>query len=171
MELKMKTFFKIVTLAVAIVSSSAVSAAQKIAVVFPSKIMQQSPLIEKINKELEAEFKSRVDELKTLQQEGQKLQSTLQRDGQLMSASEVANLQREIEIKSFELKLKNEGLSNDSRRRRNDEQQKALLTVQKVIQAVAAKNGYDMVVNAEQLLFAKPELDISDIVIKEISKK
>jgi outer membrane protein len=167
----MKTFFKIVTLAVVMASSSAVNAAQKIAVVFPSKIIQQSPLLEKINKQLEAEFKGRVDELKKLQQEGQKLQSTLQRDRELMSASDAAKLQREIEIKSFELKVKNEGLNNDSRRRRNEEQQKSLLKVQKIIQSVAAEKGYDMVVNGEQLLFAKPELDISDIVIKEISKK
>ena len=170
----MKTFFKVVTLAVVMASSSVVNAAQetqKIAVVFPSKIMQQSPQLAKIKKKLEAEFKVRIDELKKLKAEVNKLQQSLQRDAELMAASEVISLQREIEIKSFELKLKSEGLTNDNRRRQGEEQQKSWASIHDVIKSVATKNGYDVILSGEQILFANPELDISNLVIKEISKK
>ena len=52
----MKTILKVVTLTVAMVSASVANAAQdtqKIGVVFPSKIMQESPQREKIIKKLE----------------------------------------------------------------------------------------------------------------------
>ena len=170
----MKNFFKVVTLAVAMASSSLVSAAQeaqKIAVVFPSKIMQQSPQREKINNKLQAEFKARIDSLKALEKEISDIESKLKRDAELMAENEVTSLNRKRAVKISEYKLEREAFNEDSRRRQNEEQQKSWTTIHDVIKSVATKNGYDVVLNAEQTLFADPKLDISDIVIKEISKK
>ncbi|MFT6987589.1 MAG: outer membrane protein, partial [Psychromonas sp.] len=66
----MKTFFKAATLAVAMVSLSTANAAQetkKIGVVFPTKIMQQSPQREQTIKRLESEFKGRYEDLQALE--------------------------------------------------------------------------------------------------------
>lgn len=170
----MKNFFKVVTLAVAMASSSFVSAAadaQKIAVVSPSKIMQQSPQLEKIKKKLQNEFKGRYAELLALEKEITEMESTLGRNSGLMAADEETRLKRELEVKASEYKLKRKAFSEDNRRRQGEEQQKSWAVIHDVIKNVATKNGYDVVLSAEQVLFAKPELDISDIVIKEISKK
>ena len=170
----MKNFFKVVTLAVVMASSSLVSAAQeaqKMAVVFPSKIMQQSPQREKINKKLQAEFKARIDSLKALEKEISNIESKLERDAELMAESEMTSLKRKRAVKLSEYKLEREAFSEDSRRRQNEEQQKSWATIHDVIKSVATKNGYDVVLNGEQILFAAPELDISNLIIKEISKK
>lgn len=170
----MKKFFKVATLAVAMVSLSTANAAQetkKIGVVFPTKIMQQSPQREQTIKKLESEFKGRYEDLQALEKEITKIESTLERDAELMAAAEVTTLKRKIEVKLSEYKLKRKAFEEDNRRRQGEEQQKAMLMVRDVINAVAKKEGYDLILNGEQIVFSKTELDISDIVIKEISKK
>ncbi len=170
----MKSFFKVVTLAVAMVSVSTANAAQetqKIGVVFPSKIMKQSPQREKTMKKLENEFKGRYEDLQVLEKEITKIEATLERDAEMMAANEVTSLKRKAEVKLSEYKLKRKAFEEDNRRRQGEEQQKALIQVREVINAVALKDGYDLILNGEQIVFSKPELDISDVVIKEISKK
>lgn len=170
----MKTFLKVVTLTVAMVSLSTVNAAQetkKIGVVFPSKIMQQSPQREQTIKKLESEFKGRYADLQALEKEITKIESTLERDAELMAAGDVTALKRDFEVKLSEYKLKRKAFEEDNRRRQGEEQQKALLMVRDVINAVAKEEGFDIILNGEQIVFSKAELDISDLVIKEISKK
>lgn len=168
---KMKKIFKIATLAAFLASTSMANAAQKIAVVVPAKIMQQSPQLEKIKTKLEAEFKGRIAELKKLEKDIVNLDSKMQRDASLMSANDVTSLKRQIESKKSDFTLKRKAFAEDSRRRQAEEQQKSWAVIRDAISSVASKNGYDLVLNGEQVAFAKPEYDISDIVIKEISKK
>lgn len=170
----MKTFFKVVTLAVVMASSSVANAVpqiQKLAVVFPSKIMQQSPKLEQIKKKLSEEFKARIEALKKMEKEINKIEEKLKRDSALMADSDVITLQRKMEVELSEYKLKRKAFEEDKRRRQREEQQKAFIQISEVIDAVAIKEGFDIVLNGEQIVFSKPELDISDIVIKEISKK
>ena len=169
----MKTFFKIIALSIAIFSVSGVSAAeaQKIAVVFPSKIMKESPQRAQIIKKLEAEFKGRYEELQALEKKIKKGESKLKRDGELMSKDEVIKLQRDLQTKVATYKLKRKAFEEDNRRRQNEEQQKALTLVRAVITDVAKKGNYDLILNGESIIFSKPAFDISDEVIKEISKK
>lgn len=170
----MKPFFKAVTLAVALASVTTVSAAvpaAKIGVVYPSKIMQQSPQREKIIAQLESEFKGRYKEIQALGKEIAKIEAQLDRDAEMMAASDVTSLKRSAEVKLSEYKLKRKAFEEDNRRRQGEEQQKALIMVRDVITAVALKDNYDLILNGEQIVFSKPELDISDVIIKEISKK
>ncbi|PKG39914.1 OmpH family outer membrane protein [Psychromonas sp. Urea-02u-13] len=169
----MKTFLKAATLAVAMISVPAVNAAevQKVGVVFPSKIMKESPQRERIIKKLEAEFKARYEALQSLEKEITKLEKSLKRDAELMNNDEVTAMQRKVEVKLSEYKLNRKAFEEDNRRRQGEEQQKALVVVRDVIDAVAKEQGYDIILNGEQIVFAKPAYDISDVVIEEISKK
>ncbi|MGB5444090.1 MAG: OmpH family outer membrane protein [Psychromonas sp.] len=170
----MKSFFKVVSIAITLVSVSYLNAAQaeqKIAVVYPSKIMQESPQREQIIKKLDSEFKSRYQALQSLEKEIKKLDTTLQRDGELMGKDKVTEMKRQAEAKLSDYKLKRKAFEEDNRRRQVEEQQKAVAVLRAVIDKIAAKEGYDLILNGEQIVFAKPAYDISDRVIKEISKK
>jgi outer membrane protein len=169
----MKTFLKAATLAVAMISVTAVSATevQKVGVVFPSKIMKESPQRERIIKKLETEFKARYEALQSLEKEITKLEKSLKRDAELMNNNEVTAMQRKVEVKLSEYKLNRKAFEEDNRRRQGEEQQKALVVVRDVIDSIAKEQGYDIILNGEQIVFAKPGYDISDIVIEEISKK
>ena len=170
----MKTFFKVVTLAATLVFvpyTNAAQAVQKIAVVYPSKIMQESPQRNKIIKKLEEEFKGRYQALQLLENEIKKLETTVQRDAELLGKDKVTGMKRQIEVKVSEYKLKRKAFEEDNRRRQGEEQQKALLVLRDVINEIAAQDDYDIILNGEQIVFSKPALDISERVIKEISKK
>ncbi len=170
----MKSFFKVVSIAVTLVSASYLNvaqAAEKIAVVYPSKILQESPQRDKIIKKLESEFKGRYQALQALENEIKKLDETLKRDAELMGKDKVTEMKRQAEGKLSEYNLKRKAFEEDNRRRQAEEQQKAVAVLRDVIDKIAAKEGYDLILNGEQIVFAKPALDISDRVIKEISKK
>jgi outer membrane protein len=169
----MKSFLKAATLAVAMMSVSAVSFAetQKIGVVFPSKIMKESPQRERIIKQLEAEFKPRYEALQKLEKEIANLEQKLKRDGELMDNTAVTAMKREAEGKISEYKLNRKAFEEDNRRRQGEEQQKALIVVRNVIDAIAKQDNYDIILNGEQIVFAKPDYDISDLIIEEISKR
>lgn len=168
----MKTFLKVITLAAAMVSVSGVHAAEsKIGVVFPSKIMQNSPQRTRIIKQLESEFKGRIEELQGLENSIKKLEAKIKKDGELLSESEVTGLHRQIEGKVAEYKLKRKAFEEDNRRRQGEENKKILSVVSKVINDIAKEGGYDLILNGEQIVFSVPSLDISDKVIQEISKK
>lgn len=169
----MKTFFKVITLATAMGTISAANAAdvQKIGVVFPSKVMQESPQRERILKKLESEFKGRYEKLQSLEKEIKSLQTKIKKDGELLGKTEVTGLQRQIEVKVSEYKLSRKAFEEDQRRRQGEENQKILSVVSKVINDIAKQGGYDLILNGEQIVFSKPSLDISDKVIQEISTK
>ncbi|PKF62873.1 hypothetical protein CW745_05480 [Psychromonas sp. psych-6C06] len=169
----MKNFLKAATLAVAMITVPAVNAAdiQKVGVVFPSKIMKESPQRERIIKKLEAEFKARYEALQALETEITKIEKTLKRDAELMANDEVTAMQRKVEVKLSEYKINRKAFEEDNRRRQGEEQQKALIVVRDVINDVAKEQGYDIILNGEQVVFAKPGYDISDLIIEEISKK
>lgn len=169
----MNTFLKAATLAIAMVSASTVSAAetQKIGVVFPSKIMQESPQRDRIIKKLEAEFKVPYETLQKLEKEITKIETNLKRDAELMSEEDVISMKRKVEVKLSEYKLKRKAFEEDNRRRQGQEQQKALNVVREVIVAVAKKQNYDLILNGEEIVYANPDFDISDLIIEEISKK
>jgi outer membrane protein len=169
----MKTFFKVMTLAAAMGSISAVHAAdaQKIGVVFPSKVMKESPQRARIIKQLESEFKGRYQELQNLEKSIQGLEAKIKKDGELLSKSDVTALHRQIEGKVSDYKLKRKAFEEDNRRRQGEENQKILSVVSKVIDDIAKQGGYDLILNGEQIVFANPSLDISDKVIQAISTK
>jgi len=169
----MKTFFKVITLATAMGAISAANAAeaQKIGVVFPSKVMQESPQRAQVIKKLEAEFKGRYQKLQSLEKEIKTLQTKIQKDGELLGKSEVTKIQRELEVKVSEYKLSRKAFEEDQRRRQSEEQQKTLKVVRDVISNIAKEGQYDIILNGEQIVFSKPGLDISDQVIQEISTK
>jgi len=169
----MKVFFKIMTLVAVVASISMAQAAeaQKIGVVFPSKVMSQSPQRARMIKKLEAEFKDRYTELQTLGQSIKDIEGKIKRDGELLSSEERTALQRQHQVKVSEYKLKGKAFEEDQRRRQGEEQQKTLTLVREVINNIAKQGGYDLILNGEQIVFTKPELDISDKVIQEISTK
>jgi len=167
----MNQFFKIIALAVIITSSSLASAAEKIAVVYPSKVMKASPQIALMKKTLSAEFKPRIDSLKALEKGITELDTKLKRDAELLSANDLNDLKRQRAVKLSEYKLEREAFAKDTRRRQGEEQQKSWKIIRDVIKNVAKNKGYDVVLNGEELLYSKSGLDISDIIIKEVSKK
>ena len=144
--------------------------AEKIAVVDMGEVFEQLPQREQISKSLKAEFGDRVAEVQQMQEEMRSMVEKQQRDGALMSDTQKTDMVRKMESLKSEFQLKGKALDEDMRRRQGEEQNKLLVQVQKVINTIAEKEKYDMVLQRGAVIFVKPDADISGKVVEALSK-
>ena len=150
--------------------SSVAMAEQKIAVVDVQGIFQAMPMTAEKMKAIEVEFKEQIEEVNLLQREGQVYAERLQRDAATMSDAEKEDLQKKILSVRTQLAEKGQPLQQEIQRRQNEERNKLLALIKQAIDAVAAKDGYDMVFNANSVAFTSEEHDLSERVLEQVNK-
>ncbi len=168
----MKTLIKTTAAAVALSTAlfaGAAEAQQKIGVVDMMSIFQQLPQREQISQDLQAEFQDRFEEMRQLETKIQELRQKQERDASIMSSDEKTQLNRELEQLISEAQLKSKALQEDTRRRQQEERNELLGKVQQAINAVAAEQGYDLVLESSAVAFMKADNDLSDEVVTEMS--
>lgn len=147
-----------------------VMAEQKIAVVDIQGIFQAMPQAAEISANIQAEFKTQIDEVNQLQKDGQFYAERLQRDEATMSEQEKTEIQEKILDVRRQLSEKAQPLQQNIQRRSQEEQNKLLALISQAIDSVANKQGYDVVLNAGAAAFAKEEFDISKDVLDQVNK-
>lgn len=168
----MKQWIKAASLSLVILSSSmyahAAETAQKVGYVATGQAMAQLAKRYNVSEKLRQEFKDRIDELRGLEGSMKTKVEKMKRDGELMSASDRTKLQRELASLDSDYKLKAKALQEDQRRRSQEEEQKLIMKIRQAIQTVAKTEGYDLVVDAQAVLYANPEDDLSEKVISAV---
>ncbi len=150
--------------------STSVMAEQKVAVVDVQGVFQAMPQAAEIQNAIQAEFKDQLEEVNQLQRDGQFYAERLQRDAATMSDAEKKELEQKILAVRESLAEKGQPLQQNIQRRSNEERNKLLGLIKQAIDAVAAKEGYDVVLNAGAVAFAKEEHDLSEQVLDQVSK-
>ncbi len=148
----------------------AAQAAQKIAVVNTQAIMAQHPEREAVGQRLESEFGERIAEVQKLQADLQELAQKMQKDAALMTDAQKTELERKGQSLQADLQLKGKALQEDTQQRESEEMNKIVASVQSAINAVAQEQGYDIVLEARAVVFAKDEDNISAQVLEKVSK-
>ncbi|MCH1414488.1 MAG: OmpH family outer membrane protein [Glaciecola sp.] len=168
----MKTITKTLATTALIAStlfSTAVMAAQKVAIVDVQGILQVLPQTAQIAQSINEEFKEQYGEIQKLQKDGEFEVEKLQRDGATMSEAQKQASQEKIMAIRAELQEKAQPLQQAVQRRQNEEQTKLLGLVKQAIDAVAQAESFDMVLNANAVTFVKPEFDISQKVLQQVN--
>lgn len=142
----------------------------EILVVDMESILERLPQREQVGRMLEAEFSDRVASVKKMQEDLRGMLEKQQRDGALMSSTQKTEMARKMESLKSELQLKGEALDKDMRRRQKEEQNKLLVKVQEVINKIAVKESYEMVIERGAVVYSKPTSDISSQVVNVLSK-
>ena len=150
--------------------STSVMAEQKIGVVDVQGVFQAMPQAAEIQNSIQMEFKDQIEEVNQLQRDGQFFAERLQRDAATMSEQEKKDLQQKILDVRDKLAEKGQPLQQNIQRRSNEERNKLLGLIKQAIDAVAAKEGYDLVLNAGAVSFAKEEHDLSEKVLQQVDK-
>ncbi|WP_338516592.1 OmpH family outer membrane protein [Alteromonas gracilis] len=150
--------------------STSVMAEQKVAVVDVQGVFQAMPQAAEIQNAIQAEFKDQLEEVNQLQRDGQFYAERLQRDAATMSDAEKKELEQKILAVRESLAEKGQPLQQNIQRRSNEERNKLLGLIKQAIDAVAAKEGYDVVLNSGAVAFAKEEHDLSEQVLEQVSK-
>ncbi|MGR5328941.1 OmpH family outer membrane protein [Photobacterium damselae] len=168
----MKQWVKAAGLSLVILSSSmyvnAAEAAQKIGYVATGQAMAQLAKRYNVQDKLRKEFSGRVNELRSLEKKMKAKIDKLKRDGAVMSDSDRTKLQRELASLESDYKLKAQALAEDQRRRGQEEEQKLVMKIRTAIDSVAKKEGYNLVLDANAVLFASKKDDLSQKVISAV---
>jgi len=153
-----------------LLAGSAVAANQKIAIVNIQEVMGKIPQSAAIMQSLEAEFKDERAALTKLEKDIQYFQERKQRDSALMSKKEIEELDKKIGDAYREYQTKGKAFQQKIAKRQNEETNKILALVRQAIDNIAAKDKYDLVLEQKAVVFSKPDANISEKVIKQISK-
>ncbi|CDH21106.1 periplasmic molecular chaperone for outer membrane proteins [Xenorhabdus bovienii str. kraussei Quebec] len=164
----MKKVLCAASLGIALAFSAGVQAADKIGVVNVGEIIQKLPAREAAVKQLDSEFKGRISELQSMEADMQTKVQKLQRDGSTMKASERTKLEKEVMAQRNDYAQKAQSLDNDSRRRQMEEQNKLLTRIHDAVKVVAGKEGYDVVLDANTVLYSVSGKDITADVLKQV---
>lgn len=156
-------------LAALVLAPSLALAEAKIGVIDPLAALESSNAVQSQMASLEAELKSDQDRLEVLKLEVMSLQQKAQTEGLTMSEDEKSDLQTQgqqkmIEIENLQRKLQ----------RRLAETRRGLLEqmspkLSEAVEAVATEKGLDVVVNAQAIIYVKPDLDITQAVSDQLN--
>ncbi|MEW6991270.1 OmpH family outer membrane protein [Colwelliaceae bacterium 6441] len=170
----MKKLFKSIALATvasgALLTSSAMAADQKIAVVNFQEVMSQLPQTAAVMQSLEAEFKDAKAELAQLEKDIKYYQEKKQRDSSLMSKKEIEELDTKIATYYQDYQVKGKDLQQKAGARQNEETNKIVALVRQAIDGIAAKSKIDLVLEQKAVVFAKPDSNITSQVVEQVSK-
>ena len=168
----MKSFIKASGLGLVILTTSlfatATEAAQKIGFVATGTVLSQMAKKNNVTEKLRNEFKDRIAALQAVEEKMKKALEKLKRDGEMMSDTDRTKLQRDLKAWDSDLKLKVTNLKEDERKRSTEEQQKLVKSLQDAVNQVAKKDGYDVILDKQAVLFSNPADDLSDKVLKAV---
>lgn len=169
----MKSFIKGLSLAALFTLatiSSAANAEQKFAVVDVAQVLQALPQVALIEQNINSEFAEQIQEVQRLSADGNFLIEKLQREKATMSADEIKKLENEVNGIGQQLQEKRQPLQQNMQRRTEEERRKLFALIQQAINVIAAKEKYDMVLNASAVPFSDPKFDISQQVLDQVGK-
>ena len=150
-----------------LLSGSAFAEEYRIAFVNATKVFEESPQYKEARDRLQTEFSRREKELLSEQKQLKQLEEKLQRDGSVMSDSEVERLKRDILNRSRKLKNTQTEFREDLNLRQNEEFKKLRQQVREVIQEVGKAQKIDLIVSDGVVYYSK-KIDISDQVLEKL---
>jgi len=158
---------------VALLLLSAVASAQsvdfKIGFVSTERLFREAAPAVRALKKLEKEFAPRDQELQKLAKQAKDLQTQIEKDGVTMPESERRNKEAEAGRLNRDLQRVQREFREDLNLRKNEELSQVLERANKVIQEIAEKEKYDLIL--QEAVYRSPRIDITEKVLKALSDK
>jgi len=157
------------TLAVGMLSFANVQAQEsKIAFVSTERIFREAVPAKAAQTKLEAEFAKREKDIADMAARLKAQSDKLDKDAAVLSDSDRAKRQRDLGDLDKEFQRKQREFREDLNQRRNEELSVVLERTNKVIRQIAEAEKYDIVF--QEAVYASKRIDITDKVLKELSK-
>lgn len=161
----------ILGLALLAAAPAALANEARVAFVNINFVMERSPQAEAALSALEKEFSPRDAELVAERDALRQMQERLERDADVMSPDQRAELERNFRNRSREFKRAQDMFSEDLNVRRNEELGRLQRLVQNVILEIAQQERYDLVVTERNVLFASERINITDQVLEKLRQQ
>lgn len=162
------TFAALIALVASVAPAQAQNASPKIAVIDVARVFAEMPERDAISQRLEEEFAEPLAQLQQLETEFEQLRERMQRDQAIMTEEELAAGQEELRQRAAGLQRGGEQINQYMQQRESEERNQLLEKMFVVVDAYAAENGYDLIMDKGRMLFSSPAMDISDQIIERI---
>ena len=141
----------------------------KIGVVSVEKILSEAPQVEAVNKSMMEKFGDKRVELQELGKQIKTMEENYKRNELVMTEDKLNELKNKIIGNMQAFKQKEAILGREVQTMRNQELTALQQSIRDIINDIAKKNGYDLVLS-EGVVFAKDEFDISSQVLEQMKK-
>lgn len=147
-------------------AASAFAADLRVGYVDTERILRESAPAIKAGQKIEKEFAARDQEIKKLSGQVRDTQDYLEKKGAGLSAAERRNKERELSNLSAELQREQREFREDVNLRKNEELSVLLERANKIIQSIAEKEKYDLIL--QEAVYRNPKIDITEKVLKAL---
>ncbi len=151
-------------------SAQAVTAVTKIGFVNTERLFREAAPAKRAQQKLEKEFATRDAEVQKLTKQVRDLQASLDKDGATMPEAERRTKERDLANLSRDLQRAQREFREDLNLRRNEELAQLQERANKVIQAIAESEKFDLILQ-DPVVYASQRIDITDKVIKALADK
>ncbi len=153
------------------ISGAALPAADYvIAVIDPTRIVEQSPQYEAARAQLKREVGDREQKLAEQKKQLTELRQKLERDAARMSEEELQRLKTDIRNRDRKVKYAQAEFREDLSLRQNELRTKLVKQVKEVVAELAREEEIDLILS-EGLIYVSKRIDISDQVIARLREK
>ena len=142
----------------------------RIAVIDSEMAVTESEAAKRYAKESEAKFAPRIKNLNALQADIRQMEEKLQKDGPVLSPSELESRQLEIRRKFEDLQRLDQQLRMDKGQADQAELEKLRPKMDEAIRKVSEAQKFDIVLERRAAYYVKPEFDITRQVIDAVNK-
>lgn len=143
----------------------------KVAMVNVQAVMQQSPRIAALNKQLETQFKTRQEKItleqKSLQDELEKFKA----DEPKMTAQARDAMQKKLTTDRATLVSEVVAYQQDLQKEQNKIMQTILADLNHIVSSIATKQSYSLVMDSQAVIYAENGNDITGQVAKEFNQQ
>jgi len=142
----------------------------KIGVLNLQQCIQTSNEGKRISEKLKNTLENLQKNLKEKEQELIDLQKDIEKQSLMLSMDAKESRQKEFEKKKRDLTYLVQDMQEDFKKAQNDENIAILQILQSVVETVAKKNKLGFIAERASVLYATPDLDITDQVIEELNR-
>jgi outer membrane protein len=164
----MKKFFTVCIILFCFLGSA--YAEIKVGFVKVDEILKNAPQAEESNKKLESEFKGRTEKLKKEISALNNEEKDFQKNSLTMDEKEKEKLKKKLQEKRIDIQRSERELREDIDLRRRDEISKLQSKVTKVIESLAERDKYDLILYTG-VAYASDKIDMTSKILKELEKK
>ena len=140
----------------------------KIGFVNVEQVMSKAPQVEVVRKKLREEFDPRDREIRSMQEEVNKLADDLNKNELVLDESARNKEEMELTDKRRALNRATSEFRQDLNLRKNEELSKLQKLVFQVIVEIAKKESYDLVLHEPAVIYASDRIDMTDKVLKKL---
>lgn len=142
----------------------------KIGVINVQSIMQKSPMVAQLNKQLQSQFQPRQDQLVKAQNDLQSEVDKLNKNGAVMSNADRSQLQDKIIADRANLQGMSQSFQQDLNSAQSQAMQQFMVKLQAAVNTVATTGKYDLILQRSGTPYVSSALDITDQVLTQLPK-